>query len=159
MKAWGGLWAVKPVLIPPACPRRSQIRLPASFTWLSESTPGPLVLPSSAFPHESRGFGYVTVSATNAIELQIFNPEVDTHRGLLLRRLTNARTFRRRWPSWLEARASSLIREGLDASTIRNRLLHEDGVYVKLRTIGFKQCQQKKPALGVDPRTPRLRGV
>jgi len=109
--------------------------------------------------HESRGFGYVTISATDAFELEIFNPEVDTHRGLLLRRLTSARTFQRRWPSWLEARVSSLTRDGLDAGAIRDRLLHEDGTYVKLRTIRTKQCQQKKPALGVDPRTPRLRGV
>jgi len=75
----------------------------------------------------------ITVSAANA--MWIFNPFVDTHRGKLLRKLANAHVFQRRWPDWLDLKVRCLVREGLNPSSIRNRVLEEDHVYVKLKTI------------------------
>ncbi len=88
-----------------------------------------------ALTYPSKGVGTISVSAKDAMNMQIFNPEVETHRNSLLQKLANARTFRSRWPGWLETKVSQLLREGLDASSIRDKLLFEDHTYVKLKTI------------------------
>lgn len=92
-----------------------------------------------AWTHTSRGFGCVTISATDAAKMRIFNPEIETHRGRLLKKLATARTFQRRWPNWLENKAASLQMSGLSPSAVRNRILFEDNTYVKLKTIKSKQ--------------------
>ena len=88
--------------------------------------------------HRSKGVGYVTMSALEAARVCIFNPEIETHRGVLLNTLAGAQTFQARWPAWLEERVADLIHEGLDPRTIRNKLLFEDGTYVKLKTLKSK---------------------
>lgn len=51
----------------------------------------------SFFRNSSR----VTVSASDAAQIQIFNPELYTHRRKILEKLVGARTFPRHWPKWL----------------------------------------------------------
>jgi hypothetical protein len=94
-----------------------------------------------AYVHKSKGVGYVTITAKDAMKLKIFNPEVETHRGRLLRRLANARTFQYKWPEWLETKVSRMLKEGFDISTIRNRILFEDDTYVKLKTIKLRRIK------------------
>ena len=88
--------------------------------------------------HQSRGHGYVTIRAIDAVRLGIFNPLLNTHRNAILTKLERARTFQRRWPEWLEERVGALAQEGLSPADIRNKLLDEDKTYVKLRTIRSK---------------------
>jgi hypothetical protein len=85
------------------------------------------------------GVGVVTISAPDAMHLQIFNPEVLTHRRKALESLCSAATFERRWPDWLEARVRRLVEEGRSPRSIRDRLLFEDKVYVKIKTLKTKQ--------------------
>ena len=91
----------------------------------------------------SKGTGTLSISAMDAIKLQIFNPEVETHKGRLLQMLASAKTFQRRWPEWLDTKVNLLLREGLEPSSIRNRILQEDHTYVKLKTIKAKQLELK----------------
>jgi len=79
----------------------------------------------------------VEISTTVAVanSLWIFSPFVDTHRGKLLRKLANARVFPRKWPSWLDLKVKRMILQGRNPSSIRNTVLEEDNVYVKLRSI------------------------
>ena len=86
----------------------------------------------------SKGVGVVAISAYNAARIQIFNPEVATHRRKLLEKITNARTYQRHWPEWLESRVKSLMRQGLGVKSTRDVLLNEDQVYVKLKTLKKK---------------------
>ena len=88
--------------------------------------------------YKSKGFDCVSVSVSDATRTQIFNPEVATHRGVLLQKLASARTFPARWPPWLEERVGSLLAEHSDLSTVRNTLLFEDNTYVTLRTLKTK---------------------
>ncbi len=97
-----------------------------------------------ALSHISRGVGYISITAGDAMELQVFNPEVETHRGRLLQKLATASTFQYRWPAWLESKVCGLLREGLDVGTIRDRLLIEDNTYVKLKTIKSKRLKMGK---------------
>jgi hypothetical protein len=92
----------------------------------------------------SKGVGVVAISGYDAARIQIFNPEVATHRSKLLEKITNAATYQRHWPEWLEARVECLMRQGLDAKTTRDALLNEDQVYVKLKTLKQKMnlCQK-----------------
>jgi hypothetical protein len=89
----------------------------------------------------SKGTGTLSITASDALKLQIFNPEVETHRGCLLKRLANARTFQYKWPEWLETKVCRMLKEGLDISTIRNRILFEDDTYVKLKTIKSRRIK------------------
>ena len=91
--------------------------------------------------HESGGFGYVTISGQAAFELQIFNPEIPTHRGFLLQKMVEARTFQSRWPVWLQRRVASLLAREPRDSRVRDTLLFEDNIYVKLRTIRLKRTK------------------
>jgi len=110
--------------------------------------------------YKSKGCESVSISAFDAARMQIFNVQVGTHRSLLLNRVAYARTFPARWPAWLEERVHHLLSEHEDLSTVRNTLLSEDNVYVKLRTLRNKQGHCKgKPAASIDLATPRLRGV
>ena len=83
----------------------------------------------------SKGVGVVSITAKEAMKLRIFNPETETHRGRLLRKLANARTYQSRWPEWLDSKVNRLLAEGEDPVRIRNVLLWEDNTYVKLKTI------------------------
>ncbi len=96
-----------------------------------------------ALSYISRGAGYVSITAGDAMELQIFNPEVETRRGRLLQQLAGAKTFQGRWPEWLGRKVNLLLREGLDISSIRNRILRENQTYIKLKTIKAKQLKMK----------------
>src|SRR2546425_4855896 len=71
----------------------------------------------------SKGVGVVTISGDEAARIQIFNPEVLTHRRKHLERMCNAATYQRHWPAWLETRVKGLIGEGFDAKSIRDILL------------------------------------
>ena len=83
----------------------------------------------------SKGVDVVSISAANAMNLRIFNPIVETHRGRLLQRIGDARTYRGRWPGWLHSKVDGLVAAGLDAVQIRDALLETDHTYVTLRTI------------------------
>lgn len=48
--------------------------------------------------HKSKGYDCVSISATDAAIVNIFNAEVGTHRSVLLNKLAKARTFPARWP-------------------------------------------------------------
>jgi hypothetical protein len=90
---------------------------------------------------KSKGYDTVTIHVSDAARIRIFNPEVETHRGILLNKLASARTFQARWPPWLESRVSHLLTEHPDVSKVRNRLLLEDNIYVTLRTLRIKQAR------------------
>jgi len=110
--------------------------------------------------YKSKGYDNVSISAFEAARIQIFNVQVGTHRSVLLGRVANAHTFQARWPAWLEERVHQLLSEHENLSTVRNMLLSEDNIYVKLRTLRSKQGHCKgKPAKGSAPLTPRLRGA
>jgi hypothetical protein len=95
----------------------------------------------------SKGVGVVSVTAKEAWGLGIFNPEVETHRGRMLRKLANARTYQSRWPEWLQSKFVQLIAKGADAITVRNTLLWEDDTYVCLKTIKYKAARVAGAAL------------
>lgn len=107
-----------------------------------------------------KGVGIVIVRAKDAKRLGIFNPEIETHKTLLLSKLVEAKTFQRHWPRWLEMKVNESILEGANPSAIRNKLLLDDNTYVKLKTIRRKQkmTQILEPAVGIGPTTPCLRG-
>ena len=110
--------------------------------------------------YKSKGGDSVSISAFDAARIQIFNVQVGTHRSALLDRVANAHTFPARWPAWLEERVHHLLSENEDLSSVRNALLSEDNILVKLRTLRSKQSHCKgKPAGGSAPPTPRLRGA
>lgn len=90
----------------------------------------------------SDGEQYVSIRAKLAMQIQIFNPEIETHRSTLLVALATARAYERRWPTWLETEASKLAKEGLSASEIRNRILFQFQTYVKLETIRSRMRQE-----------------
>ncbi len=85
------------------------------------------------------GVGYVSISAVDAWKLRIFNPIVKTHRDSILNRLANARTHPRHWPAWLETSVNQMLLQGLGPSDMRNILLKDKGVYVKLSTLKKRQ--------------------
>jgi hypothetical protein len=91
--------------------------------------------------HKSKGFDCVSIHLSDAARIQVFNPEVETHRGVLLQKVASAQTFQARWPHWLEERVRSLLAEHTDLSTVRNTLLFEDDTYVTLRTLRTKLAQ------------------
>lgn len=87
----------------------------------------------------SRGYGYVAVDAPTAAKIQIFSPAVLTYRRKLLEKMVGARTFQGpTWPDWLEEVVQALIAKGLPAPEIRNRVLEDFDVYVKIQTIKRK---------------------
>jgi len=86
----------------------------------------------------SNGYGYVAVDAPAAARIRIFSPAVPTHRRKKLERLVSAKTFHPHWPAWLENLVQALIAKGLPAPEIRNRLLEDHDVYVKIHTIKRK---------------------
>jgi hypothetical protein len=86
----------------------------------------------------SRGYGYVSVAALAAARVQIFSPDVLTYRRETLEKLVGARTFQGPWPEWLEDLVQVLIAKGLSAPEIRDVLLEEQNVYVKMQTIKRK---------------------
>jgi hypothetical protein len=91
--------------------------------------------------HKSKGYDCVTVSVSDAARVRIFNPKVETHRGILLSKLANAQTFHARWPPWLESRVCRLFAEHTNAVEVRNILLLEDNTYVKLKTLKLKHAR------------------
>ena len=97
-----------------------------------------------AMVYKSKGFDSVSISVSDAARIRIFNPMVETHRGVLLQRLASARTFQARWPPWLEERVHRLLAEHPDVSTVRNKLLLEDNTYVTLKTLKIKLARIMK---------------
>jgi hypothetical protein len=94
-----------------------------------------------AMIYKSKGYDCVSISASDAGRLRIFNPEVETHRGSLLNKLASARTFQARWPTWLENRVRHLLADHTDVVQVRNILLFEDNTYVKLKTLKLKNTR------------------
>ncbi len=86
-----------------------------------------------------RGYGYVSISASDADKIQIFNPELLTYRRIMLEKLAHAKIFQGSWPDWLESKVESLIRTGLSEREISERVLDEDKVYLRMRTIKTKR--------------------
>lgn len=102
--------------------------------------------------YASKGVETISMRATEAMKLRIFNPEIEGHKSRLLLKLAKARTFQRHWPEWLKEKVHRLIENGVDPSTIRNKLLFEDRTYVKLKTIKSKQRKVKNfEASGGNP--------
>lgn len=89
----------------------------------------------------THGFGMVIISGKNAAEIRIFNLEILTHRRKLLEKLVSAKTFQRHWPRWLQARAEDLLRQGLGNREVCEKLLEEDGVFVKYNTLKRKRAK------------------
>ena len=85
-----------------------------------------------------RGYGYVSVSVADAARIKLFNPDISTHRRMLLEKLANARAYSGRWPAWLQSRVAELIHQGLGSRKISEILL-EGGVFVRPRTINIKR--------------------
>jgi hypothetical protein len=106
-----------------------------------------------------RGGCGISITVAIANTLWIFSPLVDTHRGKLLRKLANARVFPRKWPEWLDLKVRRMILQGLDPSSIRNAVLEEDNVYVKLRSIKSRadSKMREKPAARFEHATCSLR--
>ena len=100
----------------------------------------------------ARDVSRVYISVPDAFRIRIFNPEVLTHRRKLLEKLASAKTFPRRWPAWLEAKVGSLNRDGLPPRQIVERVLEEDGVFVKMHTVA-----RKADALVLDSGEPAPR--
>lgn len=88
--------------------------------------------------HKSKGYDCVSITVSEAARIRIFNPEIETHRGMLLKKLANAQTFQARWPPWLGERVRRLFAEHREVSEVRNILLLEDNTYVKLKTLKVK---------------------
>ena len=95
-----------------------------------------------------RGSCGISITVAIANTLWIFSPFVDTHRGKLLRKLANARVFPRKWPTWLDLKVKRMILQGRNPSSIRNAVLEEDNVYVKLKSIKYRVHSkiEEKPA-------------
>ncbi len=104
----------------------------------------------------SKGVGTVCVSMKDAMQMWIFNSELETHRTSLLRKLANARTFQRHWPEWLEMKVQLLLEEGKNPSQIRDKLLLEDNVHVKVKTLKRKQSRQRRKHLATTGDDLRL---
>src|SRR3989454_9251046 len=85
-----------------------------------------------------RGYGYVSISCKDAAKIQIFNPEIPTHRRKMLEKVVGASIFRSAWPDWLNAKIERLVKNGLGPREICIRLLEEDNVYAKMRTVKRK---------------------
>ncbi len=97
-----------------------------------------------------RGYGYVSISAADAARIQIFNPELQTYRRLVLEKLVAAETFHKNWPDWLGTKVDSLIRAGLTERRICESILEEYNVYLRMRTI--KARRKKLDLLGAVTR-------
>ena len=98
--------------------------------------------------HKSKGVEVLSLSVSDAYRVKISSPAVETHRSRLLLRLATARTFQSRWPVWLETRVTQYLQEGLDEVALRNRLLFQDNVYVKLSTLKKKNARMHSGAGG-----------
>ena len=109
-----------------------------------------------------RDVARVSLSVPDAFRICLFNPVVLTHRRKLLEKLAKARSFPRHWPPWLEEKVDSQIRSGRPAREIVERVLEDDNVFVKMRTV-----TRKADAIGINARAsaeirsrdPRLSGV
>ncbi len=119
-----------------------------------------LSIRNSISRENKRDVARVSFSVSDAVRIGIFNPVVMTHRRKLLEKLTNARTFQRKWPLWLEARVETLLSLNLGMREICETLLEEDNVYVKYNTLKRKRSQMLERAaigtlapLGFDPKT------
>ena len=86
----------------------------------------------------SKGCMVVVISLKEAAQMQIFNPHVATHRRKALEKLVSAKTFQRRWPSWLEAKVQRLLKSGFEAAEISHRIYEEDDTFVRSHTIRRK---------------------
>jgi hypothetical protein len=84
-----------------------------------------------------RGYGYISTPAADAARIQLFNPNIATHRRQLLEKLVKAKAYQR-WPDWLETEVAHLVHQNLGSRDISQRLL-EEGVFVRPRTISRKR--------------------
>ncbi len=108
-------------------------------------------------------FSKVVTTVKQAADIKIFNPEVVTHRRKILEKLASAKTFQSHWPEWLQERVTQLFGLGLDARSIRGKVLEEDGVFIRLATLRRRESKyqmanpknQRVPRAGFEPATPR----
>ena len=84
-------------------------------------------------------YGYVSISCADAAKIQIFNPELVTHRRVMLEKLVNAKVFRTRWPDRLRMEVQRLVGRGLSDREIADTILDQYNVYVRMRTIKEKR--------------------
>ena len=82
------------------------------------------------------------------MKLLIFNPRIEMHKGVLLRLLVSAEKYQRRWPSWLIEKVGTMLRNEVDISIIRDRLLFGDYTYVELKTLKTKRCKTARVSVG-----------
>lgn len=92
----------------------------------------------------SDGTGYVGIRAVDAYALRIFNPIIATHRGNMLEKLALARTYPAHWPNWFDAKEKQFLSDGRDCASIRDTLLNDYRVYVKLKTLTAKSTILEK---------------
>jgi hypothetical protein len=83
-------------------------------------------------------FSKVVITVTEAMKILIFNPELRTYRRKNLEKLASAKTFQRHWPEWLQVEVTRLLGSGAEPGEIRDRILNEKGVFVRLATLNRK---------------------
>ena len=83
----------------------------------------------------------VVTSVQEAAKISIFNPALQTHRRKRLDKLASARTFMRHWPASLQNKVNRLLAYGRGTKDIRDRILEEDGIFVRLATLKRKQSK------------------
>jgi len=89
----------------------------------------------------------VVITVRQAMAIEIFSQNQLSYRRKRLEALAHARTFQRRWPAWLQAKVTRLLSFGSENRDIRDRILEEDGVFVKLATLQRKRSAFYKARL------------
>jgi len=80
----------------------------------------------------------VVIAVRQAVAIEIFSEEQFSYRHKRLEILANARTFERHWPAWLQEKVTQYLSAGIEPRIIRDRILEEDGVFVRLATLQRK---------------------
>jgi hypothetical protein len=96
----------------------------------------------------SRRFDKVVIALNQAVRIKMFNPEILTHRRKILEKLASAKTFPRHWPRWLQEKVTKLLSSGQDVKEVRNKILDEDNVFVRLRTLQKKKSRYQTNQAG-----------
>jgi len=75
------------------------------------------------------------MSTPDAARVGIFTTLVLTHRRKALDELVNSKKFQRRWPEALRRKVDGLIGKGANPLKVPRRILREDGIYIKIKTV------------------------
>lgn len=95
-------------------------------------------------------FGEVVLSVGQAVEIGIFNLEVLTYRRKTLEKLAVATTFERHWPAWLQEKVNTPLDSESDINEVRDRILEEDNVFVRLKTLKRKKAKRADQQMRIE---------